>query len=210
VATTNLRSIPTGRQGRWNENERQELRAITDEVARWVDDAHSVCPIEPRSTAPATMLLTGSAARVVIVRHDGEVGWAHNASSSRRQSVPELHCAAETILPSISTDDDKALASLTTQAAAALGEAKAIVGARRFFSGSKKREAGTGAADYLRSLPRMGTGVGSAAAYSTALAPEAHGGSPGCSRVRRPGRLGRAKWSHRRLGRIPGAALRQP
>ena len=80
-----------------------------------------------------------------------------------------------TIYRRSSADEDKALASLTTQAAAALGEVKAIVGARRFFSGSKKREAGTGAADYLRSYREWALASGVPQLLHR-LAPEADGG----------------------------------
>ena len=61
------------------------------------------------------------------------------------------------------------------QAAAALGDVKAIVGARRFFSGSKKREAGSGAADYLRSYREWALASGVPQLLHR-LAPEADGG----------------------------------
>ena len=49
------------------------------------------------------------------------------------------------------------------------------MGARRFFSGSKKREAGTGAADYLRSYREWALASGVPQLLHR-LAPEADGG----------------------------------
>ena len=155
-------------------NERQELRAITDEVARWVDDAHSVLSYRAKIDGVGNDAVDRIRRAVVIVRHDGEVGWRImllRPSDSRYLS----YIARQDHLPSISTDEDKALASLTTQAAVALGEAKAIVGARRFFSSSKKREAGTGAADYLRSYREWALASGVPQLLHR-LAPEADGG----------------------------------
>lgn len=131
-------------------NERQQLRAITEEVVRWVDDAHSVLSYRARINGVGNDAVDKVRRAVVTVRHDGQVSWRIlllRPGDGRYLS----DIARQTQLPSISAHEDKALAVLTTEVAASLRDIKTVVGARRFFSGSKKREAGTGAADYLRS-----------------------------------------------------------
>jgi superfamily II DNA or RNA helicase len=131
-------------------NERQQLRAITDEVARWVDGAHSVLSYRAKIDGAGNDAVDKMRRAVVPVRGDDEFGWRImlvRPGDSRCLS----DIARQNHLPPMSAGEDKVLVSLTTQAAAALGDVKAIVGARRFFSGGKKREVGTGAADYLRS-----------------------------------------------------------
>ena len=131
-------------------NERQQVRAITDEVAGWVGEARTVLSYRATIDVAGNDAVDRMRRAVVHVRHDGEVGWRimlFRPGDGR----PLSDIARQKHLPSISADEDKVLASLTTHAAAALGDVKAIVGARRFFSGGKKREAGTSAAEYLRS-----------------------------------------------------------
>ena len=77
--------------------------------------------------------------------------WRIMLVRARRQRLPAVTSRGRATSRRCRPSADKALTSLTTQAAAALATSKSIVGARRFFSGGKKREAGTGAADYLRS-----------------------------------------------------------
>ena len=56
-------------------NERQQLRAITDEVARWVDDAHSVLSYRAKINGVGNDAVDRIRRAVVPVRRDGEVGW---------------------------------------------------------------------------------------------------------------------------------------
>ena len=95
------------------------------------------------------MPLTRCATRSCMCGGDSPFDWRIMLLRPWTTALSDI--ARQNHLPPMSAGEDKVLASLTTQAAAALGDVKAIVGARRFFSGGKKREAGTGAADYLRS-----------------------------------------------------------
>jgi SNF2-related domain len=131
-------------------NERQQLRAIIEEVARWVDDAHSISSYRARINGVGNDAVDKIRRAIVPVRHDGQVGWRIlllRAEDGRYLS----DIARQKHLPSISAHEDRVLAGLTEEAAASLRDIKTVMGARRFFSGSKKREAGTGAAEYLLS-----------------------------------------------------------
>ena len=140
-------------------NERQQLRAITDEVAGWVGEARSVLSYRAKIDVAGNEAVDRMRHAIEHVRRDGQDDWrVLLLRSGDGRDLSDI--ARQYQLPSISADEDKALASLTTQAAAALGDVKAIVGARRFFSGGKKREAGTGAADYLRSYREWGLASG--------------------------------------------------
>ena len=155
-------------------NERHQLHAITDEVARWVDDAHSVLSYRAEIAGAGNEAVDRMRRAVVHVRRDGEVSWRimlFRPGDGRYLS----EIARQNHLPSISAAENRALTSLTTQAAAALGDVKAIVGTRRFFSGSKKREAGSGAADYLRSYREWAL-TSEVPQLLHRLAPEADGG----------------------------------
>jgi superfamily II DNA or RNA helicase len=154
--------------------ERQQLRAITDEVAGWVGEARSVLSYRAKIDVAGNEAVDRMRHAIEHVRRDGQDDWrVLLLRSGDGRDLSDI--ARQNQLPSISADEDKALASLTTQAAAALGDVKAIVGARRFFSGGKKRGAGTGAADYLRSYREWGLASGVPQVLHR-LTPEADGG----------------------------------
>lgn len=155
-------------------NERQQLRAITDEVARWVDDANSVLSYRAKINGVGNDAVDKIRRAVVPAQHDGEVGW-RILLLRPGDGLSLSDVARQKHLPSISASEDKALAGLTTDAAAALRDVKTVVGARRFFSGSKKREAGTGAADYLRTY-REGALASGVPRLLHRLAPEVDSG----------------------------------
>ena len=98
-------------------NERQQLRAITDEVARWVDGAHSVLSYRAKIDGAGNDAVDKMRRAVVPVRGDGEFGW--RIMLVRPGDSPCLSdIARQNHLPPMSAED-KVLASLTTQAAAA-------------------------------------------------------------------------------------------
>jgi SNF2-related domain len=130
--------------------ERERLHAISREVAGWVDEARAVISHRDKVDKAGDDALDTMRRAVANVQGSGQAGWGVmllRTVDSRYLS----DIARQNRLPAVSAEERKALDGLTTSAAAALHEVKAVVGARRFFSGSKKREAGTNAADFLES-----------------------------------------------------------
>lgn len=129
-------------------DERQRLRVISEETARWVALARSV--LEHRSLVErAGDEAVGSLRRRVLeLRCEGRVSW--RVLPLRPSDAEYLtYSARQARLPAIRPEDRKALYSLTTDAAAAIDDAKTVIGMRRFFSDTKKRETGAGAAAFL-------------------------------------------------------------
>ncbi|TKV28738.1 DEAD/DEAH box helicase [Arthrobacter sp. NamB2] len=86
--------------------------------------------------------------RTVEVRCDDRPAW--RILPLRPTDTAQLACAArQAQLPAVSPEERRALLSLTTDVAAAIDDAKAILGARRFFLGAKSRETGARAATFL-------------------------------------------------------------
>jgi superfamily II DNA or RNA helicase len=131
-------------------DERQQLRAITDEVAGWVDEARSVLSHRAKIDEAGNDAVHRMLSAVAVVRQPGQDGWGVMLLRSG-DGCYLRDIARQSHLPPVSADEHKALESLTTAAARALRDVNAVVGARRFVTGSKKREAGTNAANFLGS-----------------------------------------------------------
>jgi SNF2-related domain len=160
-------------------NERQQLRTITHEVAGWVSEAYSVRNNRAKIDRVCNEAVERMRRTVVEVRRDSQVGWRILLlRSDDGRYLSDI--ARRNHLPLISPAEDKALAGLTAEAAAALRDVKAVVSMRRFFSGSKKREVGSGAVDYLRSYREWALASGMPQLLHR-LAPEAEGGLPDVS-----------------------------
>lgn len=129
-------------------DERQQLRSISDEVAHWVEQARGIVTNRVKAGRAGDEAITTLRRRVLSMSPAGLVAW--RVLPLGPGDVGHLRdIAREAHLPAISPADEKVLEGLTTDAAAAIRDAKAVVGARRFVSGGKKRQAGDRAAGYL-------------------------------------------------------------
>lgn len=129
-------------------DDRRRLRALADDVAGWVSQAALIkSQRETVERAADEAVLTLRRAVVEITR-DGAPAW--RVLPLREQDAPLLADLAEpTQQPPLGRDDERVLGSLCAEVMAATRDVSAIVGARRFFSGSKRRDAGQAAADFL-------------------------------------------------------------
>jgi superfamily II DNA or RNA helicase len=131
-----------------NREERQQLRAITDEVSGWVEIA---APVRAQrrevatAAAAAKRILLGA---VVDVSHHGVIAWRvlplRNTDSERLQKVAHYHA-----LPRISAGFRDALQQLTEGIPDELKDVRRLTGTRRFFSSGSTKDFGQKAADHL-------------------------------------------------------------
>ncbi len=140
-------------------DDRQQLQAICDQVSHWAARASAVLArrarIDQAATAAVAVLCNG----LVELRHEGSVEW--RALALRPDAALSLRQIAEhTQLPVLSAHDYEALTRLTTDAVTPLSAVKSLTGARRLFTGSKKREAGQSAAHLLGQFHSVGLSRG--------------------------------------------------
>lgn len=129
-------------------DERQRLRATSEEVAGWVAQARSVLERRSMVEKAGDEAVASLRRRVVEVRREGLVAW--RIVPLRPADTAYLNYAArQARLPALGPEQRKALYSLTTDAATAINDAKTIIGMRRFFLDNKKRGSGAGAAAFL-------------------------------------------------------------
>lgn len=129
-------------------DQRQELRAAADQVAQWVDQARGIVARRSQVEKVAGEALDSFRQRVVDARIGGSTAW--RVMPLRGNDDRNLGAIAQHAhLPPMSASDKGSLDALISSASAALHDVKSVVGARRFFSGTKKKEVGTSAADFL-------------------------------------------------------------
>lgn len=135
---------------------RQQLRAITDQVAAWSSQAQSVLAHRGQVDVAASRALDALRGAAIGVRRDGAISWRvlplHPGDATALTAV-----ARQTQLPPIAPHFDRVLRQLTTDVVAALRDVRSVVGARRFLSGATKMESGRAAAEYLRNYHAWGT-----------------------------------------------------
>jgi SNF2-related domain len=131
-----------------NRDERQQLRAITDELSRWIAVASGVLTQRAEVAKAANAAEAALRGSVVEIRQNGKVAW--RAMLLRVQDGGRLReIAQRTHLPSTSQHFDEQLVHLTTDVAAAVRDVQVVSGAGRFLSRSSTRDAGRKAAGYL-------------------------------------------------------------
>ena len=131
-----------------NRDERQQLHSITDEVSSWIELANPV-RAERAEVAKAAVAAQAALRRAVVeVRRNDEVAWRvmplRANDSGRLRDIARYNG-----LPRISKGFHETLVHLTTQVAAAIRDVQAVIGARRFVSGSSSRDSGRKAAEFL-------------------------------------------------------------
>ncbi len=132
------------------QDERRQLRTVINEVAGWLAEARAIQSHRARIDKAGDDAVSALRQAVTDVRLAGQDGWRVmplRTGDGRRLS----DVACQSLLPALSAADRQTLRILTEDAAAALQDVKAIIGARRLFSGSKKRQAGTSAVGFLGS-----------------------------------------------------------
>ena len=131
-----------------NRDERQQLRALSEELSGWVDLA---APIREYRGDIANLAVAAEAAlrkAVVEVRRHDEVAWRVMLLCPQdRDALQDL--AAYRSLPRISTETNETLKRLTGEVAPALRDIQVLLGARRFFSSGSTREKAGAAAEFL-------------------------------------------------------------
>lgn len=120
-----------------------------------MDQAQTIIGHRAQVTSAAKDAVAALRSATLPIRRDGAVAWRvlplRPADGQRLAAV-----ARHTHLPAVSAAEQQALDGLTTDAAAALHQVKSIVGARRFFTGKAKREAGASAAELLARYQEWG------------------------------------------------------
>jgi superfamily II DNA or RNA helicase len=129
-------------------DERRQIHAIAKEVAAWVDEARAVISQRTKIEAAGDAAVSRLRQVAADVRPEGQDGWRvipFRASDGRYLT----DIARQKLLPALSGADQRALRELTEDADTAVRDVRAILGARRFFSGRQKRDAGTSAVSFL-------------------------------------------------------------
>jgi len=140
-------------------NQRHELRAITDEVAGWVNQANALTSQRAKIEHAANDAVDALRRCVVHVQRDGALAWSVLPLREKDRSLLG-DVARHKHLPGLSADNQRDFTRLTTEAATATHDVRSVVGARRFFSGSKKRDAGKNGADFLVEFREWGVRAG--------------------------------------------------
>ncbi|MGK3958526.1 DEAD/DEAH box helicase [Arthrobacter sp. R4] len=128
--------------------ERQLLLATSEEAVRWLVQARAVLARRAMVEKAGDEAVASLRRRAVDVWCEGRLAWriiplrpadgAYLAYAARQAHLPELK-----------PEERKAVDVLTSDVAAAIDDAKGVIGVRRFFLSSKTREAGAAAATYL-------------------------------------------------------------
>lgn len=131
-----------------NRDERQQCQAVAEELSGWVDLAAPIRASRADLARRAVAAKEALSKYVVEVRRHNEVAW--RVLLLRPQDRELLRdMAAYRSLPPISTKTHEALVSLTGEVATAIADVRAVMGVRRLFSSSGKREKGDAAAQLL-------------------------------------------------------------
>ncbi|MDN4474636.1 DEAD/DEAH box helicase [Demequina sp. SYSU T00192] len=132
-------------------DERAQLRAASDEVSTWVAHARTALTARTQIGSDADHAIAALRNRVVDLWLDGRVAWQVLILGPRDSRLLR-DIARQVAQPAIGSEEGRGLGELTGSAATAVEQVKALVGARRFFSGSQKRESAANAAEYLKSF----------------------------------------------------------
>ena len=140
-------------------HDQQRLREIADEVASWVALANTITDQRAKIEQTAISAVDALRQSVVEVRRDGTAAW--RVLPLRRTDGTLLGAVTRHAhLTPLTEDDQQALKRLVTDAAAATHDVRSSLGVRRFFRGSKKRDAGRAAADFLVAFREWASGAG--------------------------------------------------
>lgn len=131
-----------------NRDERQQLRALSDELTGWANLAATISNQRADITnraADAEAVLRQS---VVDVRHHGEVTWrVMPLNSQNRDALREV--ATSRRLPEIPAVTAQVLKRFAAEVMPALRDIQSLLGARRFFRIGNTREKATKSAEFL-------------------------------------------------------------
>ena len=130
-------------------DERQELRAASDEVGGWIERARSVLAGRAHVEAAGSHAVAQLRHAVVEIRHDGRLRW-RVLPLRQRDEEPLGLIAHERQLPVMTPTESELLDRLLDETASSVRQSRTATGARRLVVGGKRRQAGAEAARYLR------------------------------------------------------------
>ncbi|WP_033442104.1 DEAD/DEAH box helicase [Saccharothrix sp. NRRL B-16314] len=134
-----------------NKTERQELRRLVDDSQQWSRRAAESQSRRKAVRNAARAAEQRLAARAVDVNRAGKTTWqVIPLDVEDKQAVALLHDRAN--LPKRSTDDRDLLKALTEDVPLVVGAVSRVLGVRRFFTGSARKQTAGEAASYLRDL----------------------------------------------------------
>ena len=152
-------------------DQRQQLRTITDEIVGWADQARSILTHRAKVDKSADAAIDALRRAVIVARLDDNLAW--RAMPLGVSDGPLLgDIARQAHQPSLTSDESLTLDRLTSEVAKALQDVKSVVGARRFFSGSKKRDAGQASAEFLTKVRDWGASTQVPSLLQRLAAPE--------------------------------------
>ncbi len=135
--------------------ERQQLRALTAEVAPWVRQAAAVQQRRTEVERAATAAVSEIRSRTWVIVDAGQPRW--RLVALRTGDEPLLgDVARHQVTPTLSNHEQRALDSLTNHVAHALRDAKSSHGIRRLVASGAQRNAAGNAAEYLTAYEQWG------------------------------------------------------
>jgi hypothetical protein len=137
-----------------DKTERDALRRVVDDFSQWERRATEVRSWRDHVRTVAKRDERDLESRRVEIARAGQPAWQVIPLEENDTSVV-VHLAECANLAALTNDDRALLRLLTEDAPRAATDARRLLGMRRFFSGSAKKQAATTAADFLRSQHEM-------------------------------------------------------
>lgn len=129
-------------------DERQRLRALTEEFSRWIELASPIRTM--RGQVATAAVQAQDDLRRAVVEIDRKNGWAWRVMMLRAPDGKRLQDIARyNGLPVISEATRETLGKLSIEVPEALRQVRALTGARRFFTTGNTRDGGRKAAEFL-------------------------------------------------------------
>lgn len=138
---------------------RQELRATTEELGAWVDTAKALLAYRTEANKSGDTAAAQLRRDLIALSHAGGTAWRvillHSEDDRLLTDV-----ARQAHLSELSAAEQEVFDGLTSGVAAALHDVKPLFGARRLFSRNKQRVAGAHAAQFLNDYRRWALASG--------------------------------------------------
>lgn len=122
-------------------SDRDHIKAIADQVSHTIRQAQTVATVRADVTSDGRVAIDELRKRAYSLRRD-DLSTVHILPLYGRDTAGLTAIARHTQLPQLLPDDEKAIVALTNDADAAVHDARALAGGRRFFLGGEKRAKG--------------------------------------------------------------------
>lgn len=130
-------------------DERQELRAVIDDLERWCKQAHDVVELRRSITEAAQSATRQLRDGFVVVPYNGHPAWRVLPLRVKDASLHLAAVARVGDIPPMVHEDRSFLSQLSTEVPSAIRDARALLGARRLFSRKEAKSTGEVAAEFL-------------------------------------------------------------